>query len=134
VGVNAKVEFVPSDENLPRVPDDALPLYYGAADVVVMPSLSEGLPIVALEALACGAPLVAINVGGLPGIVATFKAGVPVPPRNPEAPACAVTDVLNWKKSFVIDRQSGERVCDWWVIAAKNLAAYDALFHEYYCK
>jgi glycosyltransferase involved in cell wall biosynthesis len=70
LGVDASVAFVPSDETLPRVPDDALPLYYSAADVVVMPSLSEGLPIVALEALACGAPLVATSVGWLPDIVA----------------------------------------------------------------
>ena len=64
LGVDGSVEFVPSDVNLPRVPDDAHAPYYSAADVVVMPSLSEGLPIVALEALACGAPLVATNVAG----------------------------------------------------------------------
>lgn len=134
LGVDASVEFVPSDETLPRVPDDALPLYYSAADVVVMPSLSEGLPIVGLEALACGAPLVATSVAGIPDIVATFKAGVLVEPRSPEALARAVTDVLLGKKSFVIDRQRGERAYDWRVIAAKNLAVYDALFREYYCK
>jgi len=134
LGVDARVEFAPSDANLPRVPDNVLPLYYSAADVVVMPSLREGLPIVALEALACDAPLVATNVGGLPDVVATFKAGILVEPRSPEALARAVTDVLNGRKSFVIDRQSGERAYDWRVIAAKNLAVYDTLFHEYYCK
>ena len=120
LGLNTSVKFVPTNENLPRVPDDVLPLYYSAADVVVMPSLTEGLPIVAVEALACGTPLVATNVGGLPDIVATFKAGVLVEPRSPEALARAVIDVLNGGKSFVIDRQSGEREYDWRVIAAKK--------------
>lgn len=79
-------------------------------------------------------PVVATSVAGIPDIVATFKAGVLAEPRNPEALARAVTDVLNGKKSFVIDRQRGERAYDWRVIAAKNLAAYHTLFHEYYCK
>jgi glycosyltransferase involved in cell wall biosynthesis len=132
LGLNTRVEFVPNNENLPRIPDDVLPLYYSAADVVVMPSLREGLPIVALEALACGAPLVATNVQGLPDVVATFKAGVLVAPRSPEALARAVIDVLKGRTSFIIDRQSGERQYDWRVIAAKNLAVYDTLFREYY--
>jgi glycosyltransferase involved in cell wall biosynthesis len=132
LGVDASVEFIPSDGNLPRVRNDAMPPYYSAAEVVVMPSLSEGLPIVALEALACGAPLVATNVAGLPDIVATFKAGVLIAPRSPEALARAVLDVLKGRTSFVIDRQSGEREYDWRVIAAKNLAVYNTLFREYY--
>jgi glycosyltransferase involved in cell wall biosynthesis len=132
LGIDARVEFVPNKENQPQIPDDVLPLYYSAVDVVVMPSLREGVPMVALEALACGAPLVATNVGGLPDIVATFKAGVLVEPRSPEALARAVIDVLKGHKSFIIDRQSGKRAYDWRVIAAKNLAVYDALFHQYY--
>ena len=129
--IRANVAFVLSNED-PAVPNDVMPLYYSAADVTVVSSWSEGLSLAAIEALACGAPVVATNVGGLPDVLATFKAGVLVEPRSPEALACAVTDVLNGGKSFAIDRQSGERAYDWRVIAAKNLAVYDALFHEYY--
>ena len=117
---------------MPRVPDDVLLLYYSSADVVVMPSLSEGLGIVALEALACGAQLVARHVGGLPDIVAAFKAGELVEPRSPEALVRGVIDVTNGRNSFNVDRQNGERAYDWRVIATKNLAAYDSLFDEYY--
>ena len=133
LGVEDKVEFVPRSQNLPRLGNDELPVYYSAADVVVQPSLSEGLGIAAIEALACGAPLVASNVGGFPDVVATFKAGVLVPPRNSEALGRAVIDVLTGKHSFFIDRQSGKRVYDWPVIAAKNLEVYDTLFHQYVC-
>jgi glycosyltransferase involved in cell wall biosynthesis len=92
------------------------------------------LPIVAVEALACGTPLVATNVQGLQDVVATFKAGALVEPRSPEALARAVIDVLKGRKSFIIDRQSGEQEYDWKYITAKNLAVYDALFQEYYAK
>jgi glycosyltransferase involved in cell wall biosynthesis len=132
LGVTANVAFEPSDDDSPIVPDHMLPAYYSAADAVVMPSWNEGLGIVAVEALACGAPLVATNVGGLPEVLATYKAGVLVPPRSPEAVAAAVIDVLGGKHSFVIDRENARRVYDWRVIAAKHLEVYDTLFREYY--
>lgn len=74
------------------VSDEDLPLYYNAADFFVLPSKSgEGLPLVALEAMACGLPVIATNVGGISEIV-TGKYGKIVPPDNPVALAEAVLD------------------------------------------
>jgi D-inositol-3-phosphate glycosyltransferase len=44
---------------------DSLPYYYSAADVVIVPSHYESFGMVALEAMACGVPVVASQVGGL---------------------------------------------------------------------
>jgi glycosyltransferase involved in cell wall biosynthesis len=52
-----------------------------AADVFCLPSYSEGCPTVVVEALACGQPLVATNVGGIPELV-NEASGVLVPPRD----------------------------------------------------
>ncbi len=59
LGVDGSVRFVG-----PR-PHEELPDWYRAADVTVLPSLSEGVPNVLLESLACGTPFVATNVGGI---------------------------------------------------------------------
>lgn len=64
-------------------------------DVYVMASVSEGLPMGLLEALAAGRPIVATNVGGIPNAVAEGVNGRRVPPRDPEALATAILDVLD---------------------------------------
>jgi len=78
------------------VPDELLPLYYDAADYFILPSASgEGLPLVLLEAMACGLPVIATTVGGTPEIIKHMKNGVLVPPRNPEAMAEALSKLLS---------------------------------------
>jgi D-inositol-3-phosphate glycosyltransferase len=64
---------------------DALPDYYSAADVVVMPSHYESFGLVALEAMACGTPVIASRVGGLAYTVLHGVTGLHVPERDPEA-------------------------------------------------
>ena len=66
---------------------------YAAADVVVLPSLTEGLPLVALEAMALCRPLVASAVGGLPALLSP-GVGVLVPPGDIRALAGALQQVL----------------------------------------
>jgi len=78
------------------VPDKLLPVYYNAADYFVLPSASgEGLPLVLLEAMACGLPVLATTVGGTPEIIKHMKNGVLVPPRNPEAIAETMSKLLS---------------------------------------
>lgn len=61
----------------------SLPYYYSAAEVVVMPSHYESFGMVALEAMACGTPVVASQVGGLAFLVQDEETGFVVPGNNP---------------------------------------------------
>jgi glycosyltransferase involved in cell wall biosynthesis len=74
------------------VSDEDLPFYYNVADFFVLPSKSgEGLPLVALEAMACGLPVIATNVGGI-GEILMEDYGKLVPPNQPELMAKAILE------------------------------------------
>ncbi len=62
---------------------DTLPYYYSAAEVVVMPSLYESFGMVALEAMACGTPVIASEVGGLGYLVQNGVTGYTIPDSDP---------------------------------------------------
>lgn len=64
-------------------------------DIFVLSSTREAAPIVVLEAMACGKPVVATTVGGVPELVVGGETGLIVQPRNPEAIAEAVLVLLN---------------------------------------
>jgi len=70
---------------LGRVPNEEIPKILNALDVMVLPSITEGLSNVAIEALACGVPLVASATGGNLEVVEDGKDGLLVPPRSPGA-------------------------------------------------
>jgi len=65
------------------------------SDIVTLPSNGEGLPMVLLEAMALGRPVVATTVGGIPELVTDRHTGILVPPGNPGALARAVIDLFN---------------------------------------
>lgn len=71
-----------------------LPQWYRAADLVVLPSHSEGIPNVLVEAAACGRPFVATAVGGIPEI-AHFSRSELVPPADSAALAQAISRMLD---------------------------------------
>ncbi|MEZ5203336.1 MAG: glycosyltransferase [Acidimicrobiales bacterium] len=79
LGVRQQVRFVPPQ------PHHLLSTYYRAADVVLVPSRSESFGLVALEAAACGVPVVAAAVGGLRTLVDDGRTGFLVDDRSPEA-------------------------------------------------
>ena len=74
------------------VSDEDLPFYYNAADIFVLPSKSgEGLPLVALEAMACALPVIATDVGGIREVLMEDY-GKLVPPNQPELLAKAILE------------------------------------------
>lgn len=75
-------------------PHGEIPLWLCAADVVCLPSRSEGCPNALLEALACGRPVVATAVGAIPGLLSSGECGLVVPPQQPEALAEALATSL----------------------------------------
>ena len=79
---------------LEPVPHEELADWYRAADVVVVPSRSESFGLVALEAQACGVPVVVSDVGGLVDAVEHGTGGLRVPPGDDHALAAALGRVL----------------------------------------
>ena len=73
---------------------DTLPYYYSAAEAVVMPSHYESFGMVALEAMACGTPVIASEVGGLAYLVQDGETGFTVPDDAPDALCEKLTALL----------------------------------------
>jgi len=74
---------------------DKLPYYYSAAELLVMPSHYESFGMVALEAMACGTPVVASEVGGLAYLVRDGETGFTIPDQEPEALCEKISWLLN---------------------------------------
>lgn len=94
-----------------RVGHDRLPLYYTAADVCVIPSHYEPFGLVAIEAMACGTPVVASDVGGLRFTVVPGETGLLVPPQDTAAFAMAIGRILDdelWARK--LRKRASERV------------------------
>ncbi len=85
----------PSVHFLGHVEHSHLPTYYSNADLFVLPSIRESFGLVLVEAMACGLPVVATRVGGLPEVVEEGVTGLLVPPNDPKALAGAINSLLD---------------------------------------
>ena len=100
LGIGGSVRFVG------RVPNEEVPALLQSCDVFAMPSLYESFGVCALEAAACGLPVVASKAGGIPDVVAHERTGLLVPPRDPRALAQAL---LRLARDPELARELGER-------------------------
>jgi D-inositol-3-phosphate glycosyltransferase len=127
-GIAANVRFVGA------VAHDELPTYYSAADVCVVPSYYESFGLVAVEAMACGTPVVASRVGGLVSTVTDGVTGYLIPWRCPEPFAEKLEVLLNnpqLRANFSREaRRSVERF-RWQNIALQVASLYDRAAAQY---
>ena len=82
---------------------------YSLASVFVLPSLFENCPMSVLEAMSCGVPVIASNVGGIPEIIESGKNGILLSPRNSVALAESIVRLLNDERYASRLAQEGRR-------------------------
>lgn len=122
LGIGDQVTF------LGPVDHDRLPTLYRAADVCVVPSYYESFGLVAVEALACGTPVIASRVGGLIGTVADGETGFLVPWRCPEPFAERLELLLGndpLRAQFAAAAPKSVARFGWAGVARQVLAVYD---------
>lgn len=119
-GLAARVVFYTDQAEIPQV--------MAALDLLAVPSLQEGLSLVALEAMAARRPVVATAVGGLPEVVLYNVTGLLVPPSQPDALALAIARLLDDADLRQRLGQAGwERVSAHYTLA-QNVARTEALY------
>jgi D-inositol-3-phosphate glycosyltransferase len=123
LGIGEVVTFLGAQDQ------DTLPYYYAAAEMVVMPSDYESFGMVALEAMACGTPVIASDVGGLAYLVKHGRTGYRVPARDPGALASKMTRLLTDEG---LRRRMGQRAACWaeaysWEVIAERI---EGVYHE----
>lgn len=112
---------------------DSLPYYYSAAEAVVVPSQYESFGMVALEAMACGTPVVASQIGGLAYLVQDGVTGYTVPVDDPHELAKRITSLL--QDHDLRDRMGSQAVrlaqdYAWDKIADKLVTVYESLLRN----
>jgi D-inositol-3-phosphate glycosyltransferase len=110
IKLSDELEIQDSVTFLGMVKHDQLPYYYSAADVCIVPSYYESFGLVALEALACGTPIVATDVGDLRNIIRQDETGHVVADNDPEKLAAGIARFLSRPnrdgESILINRAS----------------------------
>ncbi len=126
LGVAHKMTFLTD-----YVPNEKMPMIYNSSDVFVLPSLIEPVGIAAIEAMSCGLPVIATNVGGLSDVVVDGRNGFLVPPREPRTIAEKLSFLVKdegLRKEFgEASRRRALEDFDHRRIARKTLLVYEAL-------
>lgn len=112
------------------VPEEDLAPLYAAADVCVVPSLEEGFGMTAVEALACGTPVVGTRVGAIPEIVDEDVHGYVVDPGDPRGLADAIdrtVDELVGRGGVATAARERARAYSWQSVGEQCVAVYETV-------
>jgi D-inositol-3-phosphate glycosyltransferase len=127
LGIDDVVRFAPP------APRTELPQWYRSADLVIVPSYSESFGLVALEAQACGTPVVATAIGGLRTAVADGISGVLVDGHDPKAWSSVISRLLQEPQRRVLLSMGAVEHAShfgWDVTARGTLDIYDQVISE----
>ena len=112
------------------MPYDELPQKYYDADIFILPSLAEGMPLVVLEAMGAGLPIIASRVQGVEELVAEDENGALFEPGDVDGLADCLVKLINEGEARVkMGKVSREKVkpYDWKNIADAYLSLYDEI-------
>ncbi len=115
LGVSDRISLVGSK------PYDEIPRWVNAADLLVLPSISEGWPNTLMEAFSCGKPVVASRVGGVPEIIDSPQLGIMTSPADVDDLARGIQEGMarNWDADVIRQRVLGRS----WAVVADELQA-----------
>lgn len=115
-----------------NIDDITLFNYYGLADLSVTPTLYEGLPLVILEAMASGLPVIATETAENPQVVKHNKNGLLIPPANSNAIAEAIIQIYDKNRLINMAYYSKQIIkdYDWKIVAKKAIAKYEELIEN----
>jgi glycosyltransferase involved in cell wall biosynthesis len=118
LGLGSVIAFAGTISNLDE--------FYNSIDLLVLPSRSEGLPNVLLEAIARSVPIVATRVGEVPTVLEEDGLGLLVPPERPDALADAIDEALH---SLEFSQQARARVLGRYSLEGR-VAAHLSVYHQ----
>lgn len=117
-GLSESIEF------LGLIPNTEIPTHLRNADLFLLPSLFEGLPLTLLEAMACGLPVISTPVSIAPEIIKNWNNGIIVPFKSPDAIADAVITLLS-------NTKLRETYAENSATAAKETASWESIYEKY---
>jgi len=110
------------------VDQDAIPAFYERADVFCQPSFMEGIPVVLMEAMATGLPVVSSGVAGIPELVVENRSGLLIPPGRPTLLAAALGRLVDSPESRRSFGETGRTIVEQEFDASECAAAVAGLF------
>jgi glycosyltransferase involved in cell wall biosynthesis len=122
LGLDGKVKFLGFRDDIPELLQEL--------DIFVLPSLSEGLPLSALEAMAAGKPVVATDVGGTHEAVIDRHTGLLVPPEDPQALSEGILCLLRQPELAKIFGDAGRKRVEQIFSLETMIKRYEELYDE----
>jgi glycosyltransferase involved in cell wall biosynthesis len=120
--LSGRVRLQPANSNVPKIISEH--------DIVLMPSLWEGLGIVAMESMAAARPIIASNIGGLPELIRHKEPGFLVPPNDSDALAKMMRYVLSHTDEAKTAANNARAYAEKHFMRARMVAAYEAVYRD----